>query len=461
MLKNISKSSLSNDEIISYILTFIALFIPIREVVASFTISYVKIIPDVMIFVCLIFTFFRNNGKLKISSIDVVLCFFVLTAFISTVLINDVGFKSFIIECRSMFLYYILFFILKNLSINKDACFDFFLKALQIIIVILSILAIIEKLFDKMVLFPIDWRSSITSKNNFPRVYSMFNNPNTFAFFNFLSFIILSMNEKKINRKAFLSIVILIICNIWLSGSRSTMLIFMFYLFMIIIKYHKYILNLNNLKKYLIILFVSLLSIVLIESCHKYLKKIGFNDIFNQNVVDKNNVGSKPGDKKDESKSNSTITSSNTNMLSRIDKILNGEYFKNSKIDGRAYKVLKGLEVFEDHMLVGSGFGSFGDASSLMITPQKMYSNYKIESDFYADNEFVKDLTETGIVGFLFLLAAITLTLLKYKSNYIKFLSILCVLLFGLFTNAFEVQIVTFLLTVFLSMNIDGEKVYK
>ena len=48
--------------------------------------------------------------------------------------------------------------------------------------------------------------------------------------------------------------------------------------------------------------------------------------------------------------------------------------------------------------MIGTGFGTFGSAASLMITPD-IYSKYNLSSDFYSDNEYIKVVVEAGIVG--------------------------------------------------------------
>ncbi|MEI2392930.1 O-antigen ligase family protein, partial [Priestia megaterium] len=70
------------------------------------------------------------------------------------------------------------------------------------------------------------------------------------------------------------------------------------------------------------------------------------------------------------------------------------ETVKESSSFGRVYFVKKAVEVFKDHPVIGTGFGTFGGAATLAHS-SPIYKDYNIGFDFYSDNQYILTLTET------------------------------------------------------------------
>lgn len=442
-----NKSKKSISVIYSIVFVFLIVFIPLREILATYIGSFVKAIPDVIIFILLVYTLISKNKKLKFDKSDFFAIGFIVVAAISTLIINKMGIKVFILETRSMFLYYVLYFVIRNTDLDEKV-YDKFLVALQISFVFVSLFAIIEKLFAKSVLFPSSWAEKITSKNNFLRVYSFFNNPNTFGFYNFLVMAILYLDKKFLKNKRIFILFPLAINNIWMSGSRSTILVCTFFTLMMIIKNYKLLLNKDILISIAKIIVISLFIITAVNLSTSYFEKrldsVTKIEKEHHVIVEEKAV-------KNDGKVETEIVKKDTSTSNRIKDLFGEDYVKTSKSDGRIYKIKKGFEVLKDKPIFGSGFGSMGDAASLMNTPKENYLKYRIDEKFYMDNEYMKDFTETGIIGILLFGIFLLLILITYIKNYEKFILCLSTFAFGLFTNVFEVQIITFMFVIALS----------
>ncbi len=465
MKKNSSEKQRNINFVYSIVFAFLIVFIPLREVLATYISSYVKAIPDLIIFGLLVYTLLSKRKKLKFDKSDFFAIMFVIVAAISTIIINKMGLKAFILEARSMFLYYVLYFVIRNTDLDKKV-YNAFLIALQISFVFVSLFAIVEKLFSKTILFPPEWAEKITSKNNFLRVYSFFNNPNTFGFYNFLVMVLLYLNRDILTKRRIFILFPLAINNIWMSGSRSTILICCFFVLMMIIKNYKLLFNKIIIIKFVKIVVISLLLITVVNLCYNYFEKhLDFvinmekehrvieEKIINNNEEDPtpNKGEKKPTPNKGEEKptpnsgEKTEIIKNDTSTSNRIKNLFDQDYVETSKTDGRIYKIKKGLEVVKDNLLLGSGFGSMGDAASLMHTPKDNYLKYHIDEKFYMDNEYMKNFAETGIIGIVLFILLLLLLLISYIKNYEKFILCLSTFAFGLFTNVFEVQIITFM----------------
>ena len=398
-------------EIMTYFISFLILFIPLKDMIAEYTINYVKMIPDIFIIIMFIYILVTRKQNIKMDKTDIVVLIFIIFSFITSVLLNKRNMISYIFEIRALFLYYSLYYSLKHID-KKNVNYDKLLNVLEFMIILLSVFAIIEKIFNKTILFPHNWAMSITSPNNFPRVYSLLKNPNTFAFFNFLSFVM---------------------CVVLLSFALIS--------------------STSSLTSYLNVEFVRNNSTQMnpdtVQDEPQKPDKNQNDKIPNSSNQQENINGN--GDNKQD-----TViieTEKKGSLLLRIKNVLNGKQFINSKIDGRLYKINKGIQIFKDNMFIGSGFGTYGDAASLTFMPKDVYKQYKIPSRFYADNFYMVILVETGILGILQFTIWMLFLFQKIWNCKYKVISLCSVLLFGFFTNVFEIQIVNLLLILILMMN--------
>ena len=410
------KNKVSFTYIYSLLVIFLFLFIPYRELLSYFISRSVKFIPDILIIGFFVYDVFVNKKYKKINYIDIYYILFLSIAFIGSY--SNTGIKAFVIQSRSIVLYYLIYVIARD-KIFENNFYITLKKSLKINTVILMIFAIIEKIFSKEYLFPKEWADSILYADNFRRVYSFFNNPNTFGAYLVLTFLFcihLELSEKKVD----IYFHSLLILGILLTGSRSSTMALVIIIILEII----YELKFKIYRK------PTLIMTILIIMC--------LSSIFNiilSNVSQRVNISS--------SSKNTMINKSNV-LLDRFNEIKDNKILTKSNTNGRIYSIKTGFRIYSNYPLFGSGFGSYGDAASLILG-SPIYKQYSIPNDFYADNEYIKVLAENGTIGFIpYTLFLLMLLKMVYKSkNILKFTIFITVCFLGLFYNVFEVQIIS------------------
>ena len=421
------------DIIIKYSLIILLIFLPLREILSLYLGKNIKLISDAIVFSLLIITLITKKIDLKIKKQDILYLIFLVIGAISTYM-NGYSIYTIIIQIRSITIYYLLYFILRNYDINEGTLKSL-VKTLKIITCFLFILTIIEVIFNKMILFPEIWALSIKYADNYLRAYGLFNNPNTFAVFILMTFIFIN----KFNKNKNYITNIMLISIVLLTMSRSSLIFLIIYLLY-------YLITKNNIKQNIknVIIPIALGIIVMLST--NYLK----------NIIDYKNTRQNTSDDEIQEVLDSKYekVESSDSIADRFNEMNSDRIIESSKYNGRLYSVNKGLEIFKDYPIIGTGFGSFGSSASL-ITQSKIYNIYNIPNNFYADNDYIKVLVETGIIGFLiYLLFCINL----FKNNKKEW--ILCLIFFGygLFLNNFETQALTFMFFLMLSISNINEK---
>lgn len=408
------------EKLLFIVLIILSLFMPFRELLALKIHSIVKFIPDCLILVLSIIYFIKNKFKLKFMFIDKIFLAFIIFGLISTI-INHISIYNFLIQTRSISIMYILFYLMRKIPLKKNK-YIFLVKLNIYISVILSFLAIGECILKKQLIFPQVWANNIQFKVNFVRAYGMLNNPNSFGMYllliYYLSLFLKNKNIIKVNWLYYF----LIITTIFLTGSRST---FILLLFIILIN----ILNLIKHKQ-----FVEIITIVAIIGL-SYSSVYLINYCSNIPLV--NNITNK------EEKAN--VTENTPSLNPRFEEMFSGKTAQDSRVNGRIYNIKQGLKIFKNNWLLGTGFGTYGSSGS-MIVGSKLENKYNIPKGFYADNEYIKVLVESGILGtiiYITFIALLGLTSLNSQNKTILF----CILIFsGLFYNILEVQTIMFLI---------------
>lgn len=414
------------------LLLFLVIFITYREMLSYFISPKVKVIPDIMVLALLLLYIVKSKFRIKLNLVDIFYGLFLVIAFISTVLINNVGIKPYIIEARSIFVYYIIYFMLRDTKLS-EGFYKVFARTIIYNTMIITILSFIEKITNKEVLFPAAWAKSITYIDNFLRVYGTFNNPNTFgAYLLFATIIIFYLQRVlliKVNRSFYVFSIVAVI----LTASRSSMLALGAFIFVAALTTDAK----TVIKSFSINIAISIAIV------------FGINTISVHYSTIISTINSKTKVKVSSNLQNSAVD--------RFIELSNPAIISKSKTDGRVFSIMKGIEIFKESPILGTGFGTYGDAASLIITP-KQYEKYEISEGFYADNEYIKVLVETGAVGALayglFLIAII----LNYKHNRLKLISCLILGFLGMFYNIFEVQILSFLFWIVLTLPDEGKK---
>ena len=402
---------------VKFLIAFLMIFIPCRNALELSLGTYIKLIPDFLILLLFLVFLVYKKGRVDFKVYDFIILLFWGIGFVNTVVFQGVSLYTYIFAVRSAMVYYILFFVIRNFEFNNKYIL-LLTKILRYTTYVLFVLAIIEKIGNKTVLFPQSVAESIIYADNFARVYSMFFNPNTYGAFLVISFFVVIHYEKNVKDMVIYKITTL--TSLLLSMSRSAILIFIVSLiaYGLVFK-RKMLLN----KKFIIhILVVLLASVVVYTVCEKATELVWYSDNGNS-----------------------------TTVYDRMEELKGKEIVEQSNAVGRLFYVKTGLKIFRDYPLLGTGFGTYGSAASMSWEPP-LYEKYDLEYGFYSDNEYIKDLVETGIIGIVLLLAFCGSIIYAYRYNF--FCVCLCVIFvwFGLFYNVLEVQIVSFLLWGFLGM---------
>lgn len=390
-----------------YLTLFLTIFIPFRELIAEYTVSYAKFIPDILIWLFAFIVIIKSRFRLQLKTYDFAFAGFILFGLIST-LVNSTSLLAFALQVRSIGTMYVFFYVLRNIKFENKH-YQLISKVLMAVVSLLTLLAIIEFLSDKTVLFPEAWSQSIIYASNFARTYSLMNNPNTFAFFCFMAMIYvyyINRSSQKLIHYIFYAIVFLAIL---LSASRSTFIVVVLFLGFLIIKAIR-----EKGIKSLMKMAAAIVAALVVLSVLNPIKGLMWDSSSGVAIVDRF----------EEMQSDEIITESNT--------------------DGRLFMIKKGFEIFADHPVFGTGFGTYGSAGSRMVTPE-LYKEYDLNPSLYADNEYIKVIVETGIFGIL-MYAIFILSLFKscFKNAY-KMLAFLAFMFIGMFYNIFEIQSVCML----------------
>lgn len=423
-----------------YLLLFLAIFIPFRELIALYAGSFIKFLPDVLVWGELLLVLIKDKFKLNLKLYDYLFIGFIIIGFLSC-LVNSVSLLAFALQVRSIGTMYALFYVIRNINIEKKD-YKTITNILMSVNIIIIIFAILEFFTDKTLFFPKIWADNIEFVSNFDRTYSLMNNPNTFGIFTFMvMFLVYFINKDSFSKK-FFGYYILSILSILLSASRSTLLVVC--LFIVFLIYE----SIKKRSCYNLIWFIILiiLSVGIAYSFEKIKVKIEMiNTIEKPNKKPNENPGEPIPDP--DNKDNIGKPSPGITIIDRIKETTSGTTSANSKINGRLFIIKKGLVIFKDYPIIGTGFGTFGSAASRMITPD-IYSKYDLNTSFYSDNEYIKVVVETGIIGtiiFGLFILSLLYDFFKTKSYYKLFIFIVF-LFIGMFYNIFEMQVLCYVL---------------
>lgn len=416
-----------------YLLLFLAVFMPFRELISLYTNSFIKFLPDILIWGELFFVVAINKFKLNLKMYDYFFMAFIFIGFISS-FINGESLLAFALQTRSIGTMYVLFYILRNVDLNKEN-YALIAKILKYVSIIIILFAIVEYLFDKRILFPEYWSANILYASNFLRAYSLMYNPNTFAIFifmvMFLNFVINKDQLKAIDKVYF----VLVFIGIMISASRSTMivlLLFVIYLLFDSVQKKSY----YNLKMLIGLFLAGGVIYCGFVVCKDKINNAFFSD--GNTCINKCDSENNNGNK-------------NFIIINRMQDSVSESTISNSFKNGRLFSIRQGLEIFQCHIIIGTGFGTYGSAASKMIVPN-LYEEYDLYENFYSDNEYIKVIVETGVLGTLFFCLFILSLFYEFiKKKNIECLFIFVVFLFiGLFYNIFEMAVLSFVLYVSL-----------
>lgn len=401
-------------KLLFWLTLFLAAFLPLRELIAQYTTDYIKFLPDLLIWSFGVGLLIKNRFRFGFRALDYAFLAFLAVGAVST-LINGTSLLAFGLQLRSITTLYVYFWILRQVRPERES-FRPVAHVLKWVSVGLVLFAVVEYLWDKQVLFPQKWVEEMPFVTNMGRTFSLMNNPNTFACFLLgAAFLLWKVDRGRRDwtdglcyGMAFLGVL--------LAASRTAMLLAALFLVYLIFCG----LRDKNWKPAVKMVCLALAALAV---------TVGLAAVKGEDKVE---------------------------AFDRLDQMTSDTILDKSNKNGRIYNVKKGLEIFADHPVVGTGFGTFGSAGSLMVTPE-LYQQYELEPTFYADNEYIKVFVETGAVGTLVFCAFLLLLLEHCRRDGGKLLACVGFLLVGMFFNVFEVQPISFLFYTALSFADSGQ----
>lgn len=231
-------------------------------------------------------------------------------------------------------------------------------------------------------LMPQEWQEWWLSPTNRIRVYGLLKGPNELSLYLLIAFIISLLLLKYVHGKMRYAIyagLSLIGTTFLLTYSRGTLLTLIVFLLVYIVLNRKW-------KPLVSIGLVSLVS---------------FGLFYGVNQAADQYYGHYLSDTSYEEQGEESETESEGGK--RFKNTFSDETIGQSNTSGRIYYVKKAIEIFKDHPIIGTGFGTFGGAATLAYS-SPIYENYGIETNFYSDNQYILILAETGVLGMLAIL---------------------------------------------------------
>jgi O-antigen ligase len=362
-------------------LLFLLVYFPTRSFLIEISPS-LKITGDLVVIAAFLRMIWdqRNDWKrmFQFSLFEWGFFLFILTG-CAAALLTGVSMGAIVFQIRAFVITYLIFYTVKRLPIEKEDIHRF-LWITFTMSMILCIQGIVEKVSLRTMLMPEAWVERYISPTNRARIYGLVNNPNVLAVYLTIAFICTLYLSTLVSKKTkiFLLLCSIVIMGVWtLTYSRGTAIGLAAGLIV-------YLVLSRNWKMVLTAVLIFLVSIVAINV--PVTKATAF--VQNMNLLKEKQPVS-PDHQGEES-----------HTEKRLKETFEGGTIEQSKNTGRLFIVKKGLDVFKDHPIIGSGFSTFGDSASKSYS-SPIYKQYGIHFNIYSDNQYIQIMAETGVLGVL------------------------------------------------------------
>ncbi|WP_256243038.1 O-antigen ligase [Bacillus sp. V3B] len=411
-------------------LLFLIIYFPIRPALLELN-ENIKYLGDLVILILFfqsLWYWLENKkviGKVNMNIFMIGFLSFCLIGAISA-FVMDVSIIAIIFQLRAFLITFLLIFIVSIQKINKTDVF-IFLWTTVIMAVILCIQGIIEKASLRTWLIPESWSLINLPETNRIRIYGLIGNPNVLATYLSIAFVFSIYLKTVFTKYRFiLNTSSIVIFGVFLlTYSRGTIIAIM-------VGFIVYLLLSKNWRVMKPIALSILLSLPLI-----YFPVVAVTD-----YMEEQQQGTQQ--QEEPSSVENEVTDRNGDFRKRMTEAFDKSTIEQSSQWGRLYIVKKGLEIFVDHPIIGTGFGTFGDSASLSY-PSPIIDQYQIPSGIYSDNQYIQIITQTGILGVLsFATFIIGLIVMLWKKRKQAGVAILLMALLiggsvaGLFYNIWE-----------------------
>lgn len=416
------------------LMVFLCIFIPIRSPLAELTTSAVKAVPDLLIVALFVSYLIATRFRFRLLVHDWIFIAFALVAFVSTCAVNGYSIMRYVYQLRAIALFYVLYFVLRDVRLDKKQWIRI-VQTLQAMSAVLLVFAAIEKVSFKLIAFSFDVAAGIYSADNYARVYSLFYNPNTYGAFLVFVLFLSVVKHRYWGDKTHPAIYAILVAQLYLSMSRSSFMILVLGLILLIVLEIKEKNLRANIKRYAVNVVACLLCTVIISSAFS----AGNRWFYNKYLTDT------------EGKYALLLESMQYSMSNRFGELGKAYMYDNSH-NLRIFFFQTGLKIWDENKVLGTGFGTFGTSASLNYG-SPLYEKYGLADDFYADDEYITVLVETGAIGAALFGCFLLSILWYYRKNPIKIFFCIAFGWFGIFFNIFEIQIAAMLFWTSLSID--------
>ena len=485
--------------------------LPFRLPLAAALGSWFKFAPDGLIGIYAVYCALwclRTRTRLRWRKADGAFALFLLFGLVSTLFVNHIPLIRYLHQVRSFGMYYLLAFALRQAGVGRESL-PGVLRQLQWVSWPVAALGIVERLFSKTVLFSQSAARAIYSFDNLGRVYSAFQNPNTYAMFLtillLLSLLLQLRGEKKTPLPLYIQLAVMMV----LTMSRASLLLLAGLLPVLAV-----LLGKPLWKRWkallprcaLIALCAAAVSLLLprgaeaiyFAGVQKVLEGGDLRSEMSLKVTPVTFTGADGSDYQgyyfcdityvdercaiplreagavihlesgdvtlpvaDNERreawiySNAVLKSFHVSSRTRLSALTQARTYQ-VQVNGRVSSVLTALRIAKDHPVFGTGFGTYGSASSSAWTPPTC-ADYGVAQGFYADCQYSSTLAETGFVGLGLLL--LFLFTVVWENRKCLPAVVLCLILgwYGVFFNMLEVHIGAFLLWTLLQLGQDTD----
>lgn len=419
----------------AFLLTlFLCVFLPLRSPLADLTTSAVKAIPDVLIVLLLLWYLVEKRLRISLLPQDLFFLGFLLTAFVSTCLVHHYSILRYVYQVRSIGIMYIFYYLLRDIRLSREQMIRV-VKTLQAMAVVLLAFGCIEKLGLKTIAFSWDVALSIYAPDNYARMYSLFYNPNTFGTFLVFTLLLSMVKQRCWKDRTPVWMYAVLITGLYLSMSRSSVMIFALALvILLVVELREHTLR-AHAKRYVKTVIVCILSAVIVSSVLSAAGSRYYDAVLS----------------KDEKYDWLVKMQTGFTMKDRFGEL--GEAYMYSGVSNlRIFFFQTGLKVYRDYPILGTGFGTFGTSASLNYG-SPLYKTYGLMDGFYADDQYITILVETGTIGTILFAGFLLSILWYYRKNPYKLFCCVAFGWFGIFFTIFEIQIAAMLFWLCLSVD--------
>jgi O-antigen ligase len=423
-------------------LLLLFVYFPIRPFLIEMNSGF-KILGDILLlflFALTVFEYIKHKKPISRLTTYLVTIGIILFCIIGSIsaFMTGVELKAVIFQNRAFLITFLMVFIVGETTFTRRDIRHF--VGITIIMgTLLSLHGLIEFITSRTLFVPAAWENWNLSSVNEMRVYGLTANPNVLG--TYLSICLFTTlyayHSIRKYKWPLLAAAVLMLGVLCLTYSRGSILAFgmAFILYILLTRDWKMI------KMFVVSVVVGL--------CIIYYPANAARSFVTQGNPDHEHPSSQlEKQNKEKEKDQHEKKQQSSAFSNRFKEIFSDDIIQKSTEWGRLYVVFKGIDIYMEHPVIGTGFGTFGDSATLSYG-SPIADEYGLPEEMYSDNQYIQFLVETGTLGtllVLFFIIGIIHHLCKRRRETLSpvlFSLIVAALLMALFYNVLEEKILT------------------